>query len=881
MIQERVPIEYLPGAVLVAFRDALSATLECSITFADLQGKNVRLDRTQVGRRYVAKVCQEFHFKRGSPLREKCLNWDRDAAQALCNEPEKIYLKQCHMKFECFGVGIPHTRGRSGLGGIILGGERRVEGTYESERKLALEILKKKWPGFVPQKYDELHAKSITENLIDEAKFREAAGRARQFAVFLGSLLDREVFLKNQKPSQTMEAIGDILKEKPDCLTALEIVAAGLRESNQWLWEFIDPFLRDPRSAWPKPEIMYVLFGDIRDYTVLCKEYGVEYVAGARDRLFGQVIDVVQRHNGIIDKFIGDAFLAYFLRDDEEEESEKNWASRTLQCALDILEIPTVYCREEERLGPLHLGLGISKGEVIFGHREISPPGEEEQSARFKRREITAIGTPVNKAQRLCGTARKFGAVAPFEHSPSILFDEEVKLQLPPSDLYEIIELDAVRLKGFSSSGRDVYEPVYTAVLASGNSPRTPLRFVSLAYGFLSSPPNRVVDAHADYYYEIRKTGLATDRIYPEKDVADLVAKALSCDPQSIGFRANTTHAIESALVAAREKIYQEGKSPCLLTTDLEHPAVLHLAQTLFSGSQHKILTLRAQILEIQSKKRNDPYREVEDLLFRTFDDLQNCNIALFSHITWDLGFVLPYFLLSQRMRKLNKDIYIIIDGAHSFGHLEITLKPRGDPNVPFDFFATCGHKWIEGPQGTGILFANHRIVGDDYFSQRLAAMDTLTHQAGMGALVKAAQQGTEERAKAYGLSRAVRDYVDGRKTYGGVGIEQTIRQKAQFLFTALEESEIPQLRILSPQPLGRLGCGIVTFQVGGNHGELYEGLDESLHRAGFLVTHVSANQSHAIRLCVSYRTKQTDLERFVSALRKAVQEISPNLVLP
>lgn len=884
MIQERVPIEYLPGAVLVAFRDALSATLECSITFADLEGNNIKLDKTEVGRRYVAKVCQEFHFKRGSPLRAKCLNWDREAAEALNTKPEGIHLKQCHMKFEGFGVGIPYRHSRSGLGGIILGGERRVKGNYENERQTAHKNLQG-WVDFDPQKYDELHAKSITDNLTDKAKFREAALKAQQFAVFMGSLLDREVFLREQKPSQTLEAIGDILKQKPDCLAALKIVAACLRESNQWLWEFIDPSLRDPRSAWPKSVMAYVLFGDIRDYTISCKRFGSEYVAGARDRLFGQVIDAVKKHNGIIDKFIGDAFLAYFFRDDEEEESERSMAARTLQCALDILKIPIVYCKDEEGIGPLYLGLGIAKGPVVFGHREISPLGEDDPTFGYKRREITAIGTPVNKAQRLCGVARKFGAVSSFEHSPSILFDEEVKTQLPRSSYYDIIELDTVRLRGLSSLTGDEYERVYTAVPTSGELPKIPLRFVSLAYGFLSSPPNRVVDAHADYYYEIRKTGLATERIYPERDVANIVAIALRCNSENVGFRANTTHAIESALVATREKLYQEGQSPHLLTTDLEHPGVLHLVRTVFSDSQYKILNLRAQILEIQSKKNSgDPYREIEDLLIQAFDNLENHNIALFSHITWDLGFVLPYFRLSQKIRARNEGIYIIVDGAHTFGHLEIELKPRNDPNVPFDFFATCGHKWIEGPQGTGILFANHRIVEDAYFSQRLAAMDTLTHQAGIGGLGKGAQQGTEERAKAYGLSRAALDYVKARSDYAGVGIEQEIRRKAQFLFEALEQSQIPNLCILSPRPLGKLGCGIVTFQVGDNDGEWYQELEENLRRTGFLVTHVpnsSTSQSDAIRVCVSYRTKDADLERFVMALKSAVQEISPDLMPP
>jgi isopenicillin-N epimerase len=68
------------------------------------------------------------------------------------------------------------------------------------------------------------------------------------------------------------------------------------------------------------------------------------------------------------------------------------------------------------------------------------------------------------------------------------------------------------------------------------------------------------------------------------------------------------------------------------------------------------------------------------------------------SHITWSTGARLPI----RKLCKLARDnkIITVIDGAHALGALALNMTELG-----CDFYATSGHKWLNGPPGTGVLY--------------------------------------------------------------------------------------------------------------------------------------------------------------------------------
>jgi len=72
--------------------------------------------------------------------------------------------------------------------------------------------------------------------------------------------------------------------------------------------------------------------------------------------------------------------------------------------------------------------------------------------------------------------------------------------------------------------------------------------------------------------------------------------------------------------------------------------------------------------------------------------------VLLISHITYTTGLRMPAKELCRLAAE--KNIITIIDGAHALGTLPLEMEETG-----CDFYAAAGHKWLNGPPGTGILF--------------------------------------------------------------------------------------------------------------------------------------------------------------------------------
>jgi selenocysteine lyase/cysteine desulfurase len=72
--------------------------------------------------------------------------------------------------------------------------------------------------------------------------------------------------------------------------------------------------------------------------------------------------------------------------------------------------------------------------------------------------------------------------------------------------------------------------------------------------------------------------------------------------------------------------------------------------------------------------------------------------VLLISHITYTTGLRMPVNELCQLAAE--KNLITIIDGAHALGTLPLDMEEIG-----CDFYAAAGHKWLNGPPGTGLLF--------------------------------------------------------------------------------------------------------------------------------------------------------------------------------
>lgn len=168
-----------------------------------------------------------------------------------------------------------------------------------------------------------------------------------------------------------------------------------------------------------------ILFSDIRRFTSISETIGAQETVSLLNDYFSLMVDILFRHKGILDKYIGDAIMAVFGTPFQGERDADN-AVRT---AAEMLSSLRKFNEERKQRGleALDVGIGINTGIVISGN--IGSP---------KRMDYTVIGDGVNLAARL-ESANKF-------YKTQLLISEFTRQCLQES--YLLREVDRIQVKG-------------------------------------------------------------------------------------------------------------------------------------------------------------------------------------------------------------------------------------------------------------------------------------------------------------------------------------------------------------------------------------------------------------------------------------------------
>jgi adenylate cyclase len=137
-----------------------------------------------------------------------------------------------------------------------------------------------------------------------------------------------------------------------------------------------------------------VLFLDIRGFTAMSRTRPAGETVALLNDFFGEMVAIVDRHNGIVNKFLGDGFLALFGAPLEDDRAAVN-ALAAAQAMLRAVD-------EWNKVRPQHalrVGIGIHLGEAVTG--TVGSP---------QRKEYTVIGDTVNLAARLEQLTKDTGA---------------------------------------------------------------------------------------------------------------------------------------------------------------------------------------------------------------------------------------------------------------------------------------------------------------------------------------------------------------------------------------------------------------------------------------------------------------------------------------
>jgi adenylate cyclase len=180
---------------------------------------------------------------------------------------------------------------------------------------------------------------------------------------------------------------------------------------------------------------MTMLLSDVRGFTTICESYknDPQAVTSLINRLLTPLTNVIVNHEGTIDKYMGDAVMAFWNAPLEVPEHE----FKACAAALEMIDRLAALNRERQAEAnaagqpflPMRIGIGINTGRALVGNLG--------SDLRFN---YSVLGDPVNIAARLEGQTKFYGV--PIIIGPKT--GQKVK------EKFAILELDLITVKGRS-----------------------------------------------------------------------------------------------------------------------------------------------------------------------------------------------------------------------------------------------------------------------------------------------------------------------------------------------------------------------------------------------------------------------------------------------
>jgi len=156
----------------------------------------------------------------------------------------------------------------------------------------------------------------------------------------------------------------------------------------------VDQLLANPADQHSRLREVCILVLDIRNFTGFSEAAAPDDTVALLNRLWGFSVEIVNRHQGIVNKFLGDGFMAVF----GAPVSIGNSCQSALNAAREILA-EVERASDAGEMPVTRVGIGIHAGEALVGN-----------IGSLERREYTVIGDVVNVAFRIEQLNKEFGS---------------------------------------------------------------------------------------------------------------------------------------------------------------------------------------------------------------------------------------------------------------------------------------------------------------------------------------------------------------------------------------------------------------------------------------------------------------------------------------
>ena len=190
--------------------------------------------------------------------------------------------------------------------------------------------------------------------------------------------------------------------------------------------EVIRRLLLNPRLVEPRKTEISVMFSDIRGFTTISEKLDAQDLAVFLNQYLSDMTRLVFEHQGTLDKYIGDAVMAFWGAPFEEAGHATRACNTALKMMERVREMQTKW--EAEGKPHLDIGIGLNTG--------VASVGNMGSALRYG---YTALGDSVNLSSRLEGLNKDYG---------THILANETTFQYAQGDGFVFRELDLIRVKG-------------------------------------------------------------------------------------------------------------------------------------------------------------------------------------------------------------------------------------------------------------------------------------------------------------------------------------------------------------------------------------------------------------------------------------------------
>lgn len=220
------------------------------------------------------------------------------------------------------------------------------------------------------------------------------------------------------------------------------VEARGKRQLGKLFGQYIPPELVDEMNESPQEfglkgesRDMTVLFSDVRGFTTISEGLDPEELTQLMNELLTPMTGIIHEYRGTIDKYMGDAIMAFWGAPLRDENHAKNAMLAGLAMIEKIEENAEYYA--SKGWPPIRMGVGLNTGPMNVGNM-----GSEFRMA------YTVLGDAVNLGSRLEGLTKQYGV--------DIMVSEYTKAEVPD---FFYRKLDVVRVKG-KDEPVTIFEPL-------------------------------------------------------------------------------------------------------------------------------------------------------------------------------------------------------------------------------------------------------------------------------------------------------------------------------------------------------------------------------------------------------------------------------------